>query len=117
MSKIRISVQNTLPGDVFHPGEFLLDELKARNLKQGALACEIGMSKSEMSLIINGKRNINIHTAVMLEEALGIDAETWMGLQIRYDINKLKEKLSNSISNEKLSVSKKKRIKKIVVDA
>ena len=117
MSKIRLSARDTLPGDVFHPGEFLLDELKARNLKQGILAKEIGMSKSEMSLIINGKRNINVHTAVMLEKTLGIDAETWLGLQIRYDIFKIKQKLSNSISDENLSVSRKKRIKKVVVDA
>jgi plasmid maintenance system antidote protein VapI len=58
-----------------------------------------------------------MHTAVIPEEVLGIDAETWMSLQIRYNINKLKEKLSNSISNEKLSVSRKGRIKKVVVKA
>lgn len=98
MNKIKkTDAASLIPGDVFHPGEFLKDEIQARGMRQANLVNVLGLSKSEISLIIHGKRNITVHVAIKLEELLGIDAEIWMNLQIAYEINKVKIQLKNKL--------------------
>lgn len=70
----------------FHPGEALLDEVEARNLKKSALAKELNILPSHLSELFSGKRNVTAMTAVKLEKALGISAEYWLGLQTDYDL-------------------------------
>lgn len=100
--------------DIFHPGEFIKDELEARDMSQHDLCAKINLSKSEISLIINGHRNITAHIAVLLEKALGIDAEFWMTLQIKYDIELVKKKAQRSIKSLKISATKKGKLSKLV---
>lgn len=90
MNKLKNTTLDLLPGDIFHPGEILKDELDARAFSQQKLAEETGLSKSEVSLIINGRRNITPLIAVKLEMILSIKAEFWMNLQVRYEIDKIK---------------------------
>lgn len=81
-----------IPGDVVHPGEIIQDELEARSMKQKHLAAGMGMNKSEISLLLNGYRNITPAISVLLEKALGIDAEIWMNLQAKYDIERVRKR-------------------------
>jgi addiction module HigA family antidote len=117
MNKIKKSANEMIPGDIFHPGEFIKDELDARDLSQQALADKMKVSKSEISLLIHGNRNINVKTAILLEKVLGIDAEFWMNLQIKYDIDLVKKKAQKSIKQAKISTNKKEILKKLVVAA
>ncbi|MFB6305783.1 MAG: HigA family addiction module antitoxin, partial [Flavobacteriales bacterium] len=80
------SANEIIPEDPIHPGEILKDELNSRAISQQQLAEGMNMSKSEISLLLHGKRNITAHIAVLLEKALNIDAEVWMNLQSNYDI-------------------------------
>ena len=75
-----------------HPGEVLAAELEERGITQKAFAKQIGMRPSHLSELINGKRNVTMAIADKLQEALGIDAQSWMNLQIQYnyDIKKAK---------------------------
>lgn len=114
MNKKRKTTNEILPGDVFHPGEFIKEELEARGLHQQELADKMKVSKSEISLIIHGHRDINAKTAVLLEMALGIDAEVWMNLQIKYDIVLVKKKLHKSIKTSKIPSLKKQKLKRLV---
>ena len=76
ISKMKKQLTNDLiPGDIFHPGEFVKDEMEARKMTQQELADKMHISKSEMSLLLNGHRNITPIIAIKLEKALGIDAE------------------------------------------
>ena len=109
MSKTRKKANEMIPGDVFHPGEFIKDELETRNLSQQDLAEKMKLSKSEISLLIHGHRNINVKIAILLEKVLGIDAEFWMNIQIKYDIDVVKKKAQKSIKQAKLSPAKKKK--------
>ena len=72
-----------------HPGEIIYDELKARGISQVDFAILIGMaqSRSQLNEIIKGKRNINADLALLLEKALGIDADFWMETQKNYDLD------------------------------
>src|ERR1700749_3958622 len=81
-----------IPGDIFHPGEFVKDEMEARKMTQQELAVKMQISKSEMSLLLNGYRNITPVIAIKLEKIWGVDAEFWMNLQVKFDIDTLKKK-------------------------
>ena len=117
MSKAKKTANNSLPGDIFHPGEYIKDELDARSMSQIELAGKMNMSKSEINLLIHGHRNINPNIAVALENVLGIDAEFWMTLQIKYDIDIVKKKALSVIKKSKLSLTKKGKMNQLVTAA
>lgn len=114
MSKVKKSANEMIPGDIFHPGEFIKDELEARQLSQQDLADKMKVSKSEISLVVHGHRDINVKLAILLEKALGIDAEIWMNLQVKYDIDKVKRRMQKSIRTSKLPQAKKAKLKRLV---
>lgn len=68
-----------------HPGEVLAAELEERGISQKSFAEQIGMRPSHLSELINGKRNVTMAIADKLQKALGIDAQSWMNLQIQYN--------------------------------
>ncbi len=105
--RIRKFANELVPGNVFHPGEHLKDELTARGMSQQELVDALQISKSELSLIINGHRNITPMIAVKLETTLGINAELWMKLQSKYDIDLVKKKYQNQFQKSLQSVVKK----------
>ena len=112
--RVKKIANDLLPGDIFHPGEHLKDEIEARGMSQQELSNELGVSKTEISLVINGHRNISPQLAIKLEEVLGIDAEFWMTIQIRYDIDLLKKKYQSNLKKSKISDGKKTKIKKLI---
>lgn len=114
MSKVKKTANDLMPGDIFHPGEFIKDELEAREWSQQELADKMKVSKSEISLVIHGHRDINVKLAILLEKAMGIDAEFWMNLQVKYDIDKVKRKMQRSIRTAKLPSNKKAKFKRLV---
>ena len=75
---------NLIPANPTHPGEFLREEIEERGISQTKLAAEIGMKVSLLNELINGKRDFTIEYAMILEAALGIDADYWINLQTNY---------------------------------
>lgn len=69
-----------------HPGEILLDELKARRMRQSELAVKLSMPRSQLNEVIKGKRGINADLAIRLERVLGIPARYWLEGQMRFDL-------------------------------
>jgi addiction module HigA family antidote len=117
MNKAKKKANDMIPGDIFHPGEYIKEELDARGWHQQELADKIKVSKSEISLVIHGHRSINAKLAVLLETALGIDAEFWMNLQVKYDIDLIKKKFQKSIKEAKISNAKKVKLRHLVAVA
>ena len=76
------------PGDVFHPGEIVKDEMEARGIKQADIVAASGFNKSFISLFLKGERSININLAIALETIFSIKAEFWIRLQKQYEMNK-----------------------------
>lgn len=74
-----------LPNTI-HPGEFLLEILKDRDIPQSVLARHIGVEPGVINLICKGKRGISAVMAKKLARALGTDAELWVNLQSSYDL-------------------------------
>lgn len=69
-----------------HPGEILLDELEARNIKKSYFANQLGMRPGHFSELLHGKRHISAAVALKLETLLDISAEYWMRVQVSYDL-------------------------------
>ena len=59
------------------------------------------MRVSLLNDLINGKRNFTIEYAMMIEAALGIDADFWIRMQANYDrmIANLDKKFMDKISH------------------
>ena len=74
-------------GPTLHPGEMIREELEAREMTQVALAKAMGRSPRLVNEIVRGRRSITAETAVALEDALGLPAMVWMGLQSQYDLS------------------------------
>lgn len=85
---------NLTPAFQTHPGEVLKDEIEARGISQKALASNMGISYKVLNDILNERRSVSIETAMMFEAALGVPAQTLVGLQTAYDMAKAKNDAS-----------------------
>lgn len=77
--------------EIFPPGEFLKDELEARNWSQTEFAEIIGRPVRLVNEIIAGKKSITPETAIQLEASLGTSAELWMNLESQYQLSKVRQ--------------------------
>ncbi|MBD5240418.1 MAG: HigA family addiction module antidote protein [Bacteroidales bacterium] len=80
---------NLVPFEPTHPGEVLREEIECRGITQTSLASELGVAKSLINELVNGKRDFTIEYALMLEAALGIDADFWINMQTAFNKNKV----------------------------
>jgi antitoxin HigA-1 len=72
-----------------HPGRILHQEfMEPAGVSQYRLARATGLSQVQIGNIIRGKRGITAETALRLERALGMSAQTWMNLQTLYELEK-----------------------------
>ena len=76
---------NLTPSQPIHPGEMIKDEIEYRGISQKKLAAEIGMPASVLNAVLNGKRAVTTEYALLLEAALGIDADIWLSMQADYN--------------------------------
>ena len=60
-----------------HPGEVLKDEIEYRKISQRRLAEQMGISYKVLNDLLNGRRPLTTTTAMMLEAALDIPADSW----------------------------------------
>lgn len=99
-----MSTKNIIPAIATHPGTILEDEIEANGLTQIDFAKLIGLNRSQLNEIIKGKRNINADLALLLEKALGIDAEYWMEAQKNYDLDKARIEAKNKEQLEAIEI-------------
>lgn len=79
-----------LPAEVFPPGEFLKEELEAREWTQTEFAEITGLNQRTISEIVSAKRSVTPETAIALGEALGTGAQFWMNLESAFQLSKVK---------------------------
>lgn len=86
----KMIADNLTPFEPTHPGEVLKDEIEYRGISQRKLALQMGISPTLLNEILNGKRSVSTQYALLFEAALGIDADIWIRMQTRYDMQKAK---------------------------
>lgn len=69
-----------------HPGEILKDEIEYRHLSQRKLAAQMDMSYTVLNEILNARRPLTTSNALLFEAALGVDADTLMRIQTKYNM-------------------------------
>ena len=76
--------KNPKPAVMFGPGRILRDELDAREITQDDFATAIGKSRQFVNGLIGGSRRLTFEVAILLEAALGIDADLWLKMEHNY---------------------------------
>jgi len=69
-----------------HPGEILKEEIDYRGLSQRQLAQAIGVAYTQLNEILNAKRPLTTDIALLLCQALDLDAEPLLKLQMEYNV-------------------------------
>jgi addiction module HigA family antidote len=84
-----------------HPGEILLEDfLKPMNISQYFVARSLGVPPRRINEIVHGKRAITADTALRLGRFLNMEAQFWMNLQSRYDLEVARQNLSERLNQE-----------------
>lgn len=78
-------IDNRPPFLAVHPYDIVRDEMKARGMSQKELAARMGIEPSNLSRMFRSRSSVSQETAERLGTALGISAETWLGLQAQYN--------------------------------
>ena len=70
-----------------HPGELVKYEcLEALGLSVAKGAKVLGVTRPTLSKLINGKSAISTEMAIRLSKAFGSTPETWLKMQVAYDL-------------------------------
>lgn len=73
--------------DPIHPGEILLEDfMKPLGISINQLARDLDVPPNRISAIVNGSRSITADTALRLGAYFSVSPETWLGLQLEYDL-------------------------------
>jgi antitoxin HigA-1 len=68
-----------------HPGEILQDTV-LREMTVTEFAKRMRVSRVALSRVVNGRAAVSAELAIRLAAALGGSAETWLRMQVAYDL-------------------------------
>ena len=70
-----------------HPGNIVREDcLKPLNLSITEGAKRLGVGRQTLSNLVNAKSSISIEMAYRLSKAFGSTPETWLGMQLAFDL-------------------------------
>ena len=85
-----------------HPGA-LLREAMGDKITVSALAKHLGVTRTNLSLLLNERAGISPLMSLKLDEAFGTSAGLWMRLQTQYDLAQARKKKRTKILPLKLA--------------
>ena len=94
----KLSTKNIVPGEPTHPGVFIKEEIEYRKLPQSKIARDMGISRSYLNEILNGRKNITFELAVKFERFLDIGADFLLRMQQQYDMDCLRLKYEKQLN-------------------
>jgi addiction module HigA family antidote len=76
-----------------HPGLIVRHEcLEALGLTVTAAAKVLGVTRQALNNLVNGQSGISPEMAIRLAKAFGSSAETWLGIQLDYDLAQVRRR-------------------------
>jgi addiction module HigA family antidote len=75
-----------------HPGEVVALNLGELGISISAAARGLGITRQQLHKVLAGTSAVTPEMAVKLEAALGSTAETWLRMQVNYDLSKVRDK-------------------------
>jgi addiction module HigA family antidote len=76
-----------------HPGEVIADTLDELEVSVTEAARALGITRQQLHNLIGKRSAVTPEMAVKLEAALGSTAETWLRMQMNYDLVRVRERL------------------------
>ena len=79
-----------------HPGEIIKELcLEPLGLSVTDAAKGLGVTRKALSELLNGHAGVSPEMAIRLEQAFGSTAETWLKMQLEYDLWQAKQRAGN----------------------
>ncbi|MBR1123954.1 HigA family addiction module antidote protein [Bradyrhizobium lablabi] len=78
-----------------HPGELIGDTLNELKVSVSEAARALGITRQQLHNVIAGRSGITPEMAVKLEKAIGSTADTWLRMQMNYDLAKVRKRPIN----------------------
>ena len=75
-----------------HPGEMIGDALRELGVSISAAARSLGVTRQQIHNVIAGRSVISPEMALRLEKGLGSSAETWLRMQLNYDLAQVRSR-------------------------
>ena len=77
-----------------HPGAIVLHEcMEPLGLTVTEAAAKLGVSRKQLSAVVNGRSGISAEMAIRLSKAFGGSAEMWVRLQANYNLSRAMERV------------------------
>lgn len=84
-----------------HPGEVLREEfLKPLDMSANALAKALCVPASRINDIVLQRRGVTVDTAMRLVRYFGGDVQSWLNLQLAYDLKVAQKTIAPKIARE-----------------
>ena len=80
-----------------HPGEILKDTVLS-DMTVTEFAKRLTVSRVALSRVVNGRSAVSAELAIRLADALGGSAESWLQMQIAYDLWRTRKKARPKIA-------------------
>ena len=77
-----------------HPGSLIKSDLDELGLSVVEAARALGISRQQLHSVIAGRAGVTPEMALRLEKALGSTADTWLRMQMNYDLAQMRTKAS-----------------------
>ncbi|HEX9468488.1 MAG TPA: HigA family addiction module antitoxin [Bradyrhizobium sp.] len=78
-----------------HPGELIGDMLEELDVSVTDAASGLGITRQQLHNLIAGRSGIRPEMAVRLEKAIGSTADTWLRMQMNYDLAQVRKRTIN----------------------
>ena len=80
-----------------HPGLLVKECLDELELSVAAAAKGLGITRQQLHNVIAGRSNVTPEMAIRFEKAFGSTADTWLRMQMNYDLAQLRHRASEIV--------------------
>ena len=78
-----------------HPGNLIKADIDELGLSVVEAAKALGISRQQLHSVIVGRAGVTAEMAIRLEKALGSTADTWLRMQMNYDLAQIRARASS----------------------
>jgi addiction module HigA family antidote len=75
-----------------HPGGLIRDNIDELGLSVAEAAKGLGVTRQQLYRLINGQHGVTPDMAIRLEQAFGGSADSWMRMQVNFDLARARAK-------------------------